>query len=142
MKALQFDTEPVAVALQTVFDNRPAQDDRVLVIGCGVIGNLVVQALRALAPRCFVAAIEPSAFAARLARRLGADEVVPDGDVFDRTARITGARVYRPMIGPPIPMGGFERVYDTVGHAATLNLGMRLLSALGTLSMEIGRAHV
>lgn len=128
-------TEPVAVALQTVFDNRPAADDRVLVIGCGVIGNLVVQAVRALSPRCFVAVIEPSAFAARLARRCGADEVIPAGEVFDRTATLTGARVYRPMIGRPIPMGGFDRVYDTVGHAATLNLGMRLLSAMGTLSM-------
>ena len=32
-------------------------------------------------------------------------------------------------------MGGFSRVYDTVGISATLNVSMRLLTAMGTLSV-------
>ena len=39
------------------------------------------------------------------------------------------------MIGMEIPMGGFSRVYDTVGISATLNVSMRLLAAMGTLSV-------
>jgi len=39
------------------------------------------------------------------------------------------------MIGKPVPMGGFDRVYDTVGAAATLNTSLRVLKALGTLSV-------
>lgn len=38
-------TEPVAVALQTLFDNMPREGEKVLVIGGGVIGNLIVQSI-------------------------------------------------------------------------------------------------
>lgn len=128
-------TEPVAVALQTVLDNLPEPDETVLVIGGGVIGNLVIQAIKALVPECNVALIEPSSFAADLAKKTGADEIIPSKDVFAQTTRITGARFYKPLLGMEIPMGGFNRIYDTVGISATLNLSMRLLKALGTLSV-------
>jgi (R,R)-butanediol dehydrogenase/meso-butanediol dehydrogenase/diacetyl reductase len=128
-------TEPVAVALQTIFDNMPKEDETVLVIGGGVIGNLIIQSIKALVPACHISVIEPSAFAAEFAVRFGADEVIPAKDVFTHTARITGAKVYKPLLGMEIPMGGFNRIYDTVGHSATLNLSMRLLAAMGTLSV-------
>jgi len=32
-------------------------------------------------------------------------------------------------------MGGFHRIYDTVAHASTLNLALRLMTAMGTLSV-------
>jgi len=32
-------------------------------------------------------------------------------------------------------MGGFHRIYDTVGHARTLNRSLRALAAKGTLSV-------
>lgn len=128
-------TEPVAVALQTIFDNMPEPDEKVLVIGGGVIGNLVVQSIKALVPGCSVSVIEPSPFAADMAKKTGADEVIPAKDVFKCTARITGAKVYKPMLGMEIPMGGFNRIYDTVGHSSTLNLSMRLMAAMGTLSV-------
>lgn len=128
-------TEPVAVALQTLFDNFPKADEKVLVIGAGVIGNLIVQAARALEPDCHISVMEPSAFAADLARQVGADEIVASKNVFPETARITRATVYKPMLGMNIAMGGFDRIYDTVGAASTLNLAMRLLTAMGTLSV-------
>ncbi|MBC2714059.1 MAG: alcohol dehydrogenase catalytic domain-containing protein [Desulfobacteraceae bacterium] len=128
-------TEPVAVALQTIFDNMPKEDDTVLVIGGGVIGNLTIQSIKALVPKCSVSVIEPSSFAEDMAKKAGADEVIPAKDIFKRTARITGAKVYKPMLGMEIPMGGFNRIYDTVGHSSTLNLSMRLMAAMGTLSV-------
>ncbi len=128
-------TEPVAVALQTVFDNLPAGVEKVLVVGGGVIGNLVVQSIRALAAGCHITVVEPAPFAAELAIGCGADEIINPGDVFSKTAEITGARLYKPMIGKPVPMGGFDRVYDTVGSAATLNVSLRVLKVLGTLSV-------
>jgi len=128
-------TEPTAVALQTVFDNRPKKDEHCLVIGGGVIGNLVVQALRVLSPECRIAVIEPHPHAAHLAVEAGADAIVKSDTVFDETARITGAKIYKPMLGMEIPMGGFHRIYDTVGVTKTLNLALRLLKALGTLSV-------
>ena len=128
-------TEPVAVALQAVFDNMPEPGEKVLVIGGGVIGNLVIQSIRALSPECGISVIEPSSFAAELAGKAGAETVIAGKNAFKETARITGAKVYKPMIGMEIPMGGFNRVYDTVGISATLNLGMRLMAAMGTLSV-------
>lgn len=128
-------TEPLAVALQTVFDNMPESGEQVLVIGGGVIGNLVIRSLQALSPGCRISVIEPSSFAADLAKKAGAETVIPVKEAFNQTARITGARIYKPMIGMEIPMGGFKRVYDTVGISATLNLSMRLMAAMGILSV-------
>ncbi len=128
-------TEPVSVALQTLFDNMPVEDEKILVIGGGVIGNLIIQSARALAPDCHISVIEPSSFAADFARRVGADEVLAPNEALAETARITNARLYKPMLGMDIPMGGFHRIYDAVGSSSTLNLSMRLLTAMGTLSV-------
>lgn len=128
-------TEPLSVALQTVYDNMPSAREKVLVIGGGVIGNLIVQSLRALAPEGHIAAIEPSPFAAQLVLQMGADIIIPSKDAFNKTAQVTGAKIYKPIFGLPVPMGGFHRIYDTVGNSATLNLAMRLLKAHGTLSV-------
>jgi len=40
------------VALQAVIDNSPKEGDHVLVVGGGVIGNLIVQAIRSLGNGC------------------------------------------------------------------------------------------
>ena len=127
--------EPAAVAVQAVFDNLPGNDDTILVIGCGVIGNLIVQSLRTMAPGCHISVMEPSPFASRMATTAGADEIIALKEVFSRTEKITGARTYKPMIGMQIPMGGFTRIFDTVGISSTLNLSLRLLAAMGTLSV-------
>jgi len=128
-------TEPAAVALQTVIDNPPETEDHCLVIGGGVIGNLVVQSLRALSHGCHISVIEPAPHAARLAQKAGGDDIIGGETVFDQTARLTGARIYQPMLGMAIPTGGFDRIYDTVGISKTLNLALRLLTAMGTLSV-------
>ena len=128
-------TEPAAVALQTVFDNLPAPDDNALVIGGGVIGNLIIQSIRALTPTCHISVIEPAPHAADMAIKMGAHAVIPWKEVFAHAERITGATAYKPMLGKEILMGGFDRIYDTVGNTSTLNTSLRLLAAFGTLSI-------
>ncbi len=128
-------TEPVAVALQTVFDNMPQPGDHTLVIGAGVIGNLVIQSIKALCPEARISVIEPATHAADLAMKLGADEIIPIKQVFAQSSAITAAEAYKPMLGDPVLMGGFNRIYDTVGNSPTLNMGMRILAAFGTLSV-------
>ena len=73
--------EPLGVTLQAVMDNRPVADDRVLVIGGGVIGNLIVQSIRALEIPCSITVAEPSRFHGELAAKAGADHIVTDGDI-------------------------------------------------------------
>ncbi len=128
-------TEPLAVALQTVFDNLPSPSDKILVIGGGVIGSLVIQSIKALCPETRISVIEPSPHAAELAMKLGASEVIPLKEVYTKSSDITSATSYKPMLGDPVLMGGFNRIYDTVGNSSTLNMSMRVMAAFGTLSV-------
>lgn len=132
--------EPFAVALQAVLDNRPHAGEHVLVIGGGVIGSMIVRAIRALDIDCKITVAEPSRFAADVARRSGADNIIADGDLFAHTGRITGAIRYKPLIGKDILMGGFARIFDAVGSSKTLNRAMRCMTVEGTLSV-VGIGH-
>ena len=127
--------EPFAVALQAVIDNRPDKDDQVLIIGGGVIGNLIVQAIRALEIDCSITVAEPSLFHAELISRAGADHLITDGDILWHTQSITGARAYKPLLGEQILMGGFSKIFDTVANSWTLNTDMTALRTGGTLSL-------
>ncbi|UCG82301.1 MAG: alcohol dehydrogenase catalytic domain-containing protein [Dehalococcoidia bacterium] len=127
--------EPFACALQTVLDNMPGQRENVLVIGSGVIGSLIVQAIRAFDIGCFITVAEPSQFHAELVSRVGADHLITNRDILRNTERITEARAYKPLLGKDILMGGFSKVYDTVGNSETVNLGMRALKTGGVLSL-------
>ena len=128
-------TEPLGVTLQAVMDNRPVADDKVLVIGGGVIGNLIVQSIRALEIPCSITVAEPSRFHAELAAKAGADHVVTDGDILGAARQVTGAESYKPLLGKSILMGGFTKIFDCVGHTDTLRAAMRAMAGGGTLSV-------
>jgi (R,R)-butanediol dehydrogenase/meso-butanediol dehydrogenase/diacetyl reductase len=127
--------EPAAVAIQAVIDNMPSEEDKVLVIGGGVIGNLIVQAIRAFDIGCSITVAEPSKFHAELTSEVGADNLITDGDILHNTESITGARAYRPMMGKEILMGGFSKIYNTVSSTETLDASMRALRTGGVLSV-------
>ena len=127
--------EPLAVALEAVLENRPDQGDRVLIIGGGVIGNLLVQSIRALGLGCHITVSEPSKYHAELAVRMGADAIVTDGDLFGHVSELTEASRYRPMLGREIFMGGFTKVFDVVGKSETLRTAMRIMAGGGCLSV-------
>ncbi len=127
-------TEPLAVGLQAVLDNRPQETERVLVIGGGVIGCMVVKAIRGLGIGCSITVAEPSVFVADYVKRSGADHVV-SGGIIDAAVRITGARPYKPMLGERIVQGGFDRVFDTVGHSPTLQKALIVTRGGGTVSL-------
>jgi threonine dehydrogenase-like Zn-dependent dehydrogenase len=127
--------EPLGVTIQAVLDNRPTADDRVLIIGGGVIGNLVVQSIRALDIPCSITVAEPSQFHAELAAKAGADHLVTNQDIPGAALKITGASSYKPLLGKNILMGGFTKIFDCVGHTDTLREAMRALAGGGTLSI-------
>jgi threonine dehydrogenase-like Zn-dependent dehydrogenase len=49
--------EPLAVGLQAVLDNRPDNEGKVLVIGGGVIGAMMVKCMRALGSGCDITVV-------------------------------------------------------------------------------------
>lgn len=71
--------EPVSVAVHAVSRAAPSLGDSALVVGAGMIGLLVVQALRS-AGCGLIVAVDLAADRLRLAKRLGADETIQAGD--------------------------------------------------------------
>jgi threonine dehydrogenase-like Zn-dependent dehydrogenase len=132
--------EPLTVGLQAVYGNMPQSGENILIVGGGVIGTMVLKAIRGLEIDCTITVVDPSAFAADQAKQAGADHVIAYDNILEDTVRLTGASRYKPMMGPDILMGGFARIYDSVGSPATLNMAMRCLAAGGTLS-QVGIWH-
>ena len=126
--------EPAAVAIHAAW-RRPAKaGEQVLVLGCGTIGYLLIQAVRALQPGCSICAVGQFPWQAELAVAYGADQVfLSSDDGFAEAARLTGARVYEGRAGNRMLMGGFDVVFDVVGIESTLNNALRWTRAGGTV---------
>ncbi len=125
--------EPAAVAIHAAM-RRPAQPgERVLVLGVGVIGFLLIQAIRALQPACEITALTQFDWQAERARQYGAQHTfLARDDGFAETARLTGARLYEKR-GNRMLLGGWDVVFDVVGIEATLNNALRWARAGGTV---------
>jgi threonine dehydrogenase-like Zn-dependent dehydrogenase len=127
-------TEPLAVGLQAVLDNKPADHDKVLVIGGGVIGAMVVKSIRGLDVGCDITVVEPSSFAAEYVKNSGANRTIKGG-IIEAAVELAGGRSYKPLLDERVVMGGFDKVYDTVGNTRTLNLSLRVTATNGALSV-------
>ncbi|MDR7484038.1 MAG: alcohol dehydrogenase catalytic domain-containing protein [Armatimonadota bacterium] len=135
--------EPLAVAVHAVLRFVPPDAATVLVAGAGTIGLASVAALRALRPASQAVVLARHPHQAALARRLGASAVVtPDrGAHYQEIARLTGARVLRPLLGLPVLTGGVDVVLECVGRARSIDDALRLTRAGGTVVL-VGLAAV
>jgi len=138
--------EPAAVAIHAAWRRPPRPGERVLVIGCGTIGFLLIQVLCILQPDCEVTAVAQFPWQAEMARRLGAAHTfLAHDDGFAEVARLTGARLYRGRGGNQMLMGGFDVVFDVVGVETTLNNALRWARARGTVvlvGVNLHRMHL
>lgn len=126
--------EPAAVAIHAALRRRGAPGERVLVIGCGVIGYLLIQAVRALQPDCEITAVAEFPWQAEQARAYGAQHTfLAREDGYRRAAGLTGARLYEGRRHNRMLLGGFDVTFDVVGIAATLNNALRWTRAGGTV---------
>jgi threonine dehydrogenase-like Zn-dependent dehydrogenase len=127
-------SEPVAVAIHAAWRRIPQPQERILVLGCGTIGFLLIQVLRALQPGCLITALAEFPWQGDLARHLGADEIIlVEEDGYVRAAQVTSARLYRGRGDNRMLMGGFDVVWDVVGVAGTVNNALRWARAGGTV---------
>ena len=112
--------EALAVAVHAVGRKVPAPEDRVVVIGCGMIGLLTIQVLRSRGCREIVA-IDVDGRRRELASALGAGRVVAD------VAGVADA----------------DHVFEVVGHPATVAAAIRCVrkggavTLVGNLSPEV-----
>lgn len=137
--------EPLAVSLHAVLKVPLKDEDRVLVIGGGPVAFACLWAIRALGSRCHVTLLAAEDYQLRLARQLGADEAFrvmrDDTAEAEEVARRTGAKVYRPILGPPALMGGFEVTFDCIGSAASVQDSLRYTRSLGKVVL-VGAAGI
>jgi threonine dehydrogenase-like Zn-dependent dehydrogenase len=137
--------EPLSVGVRAALRRLPTSDERTLVVGCGTIGLTVVQAVRALSPRCHITAMARYPQQVEMARKLGADEIIEKGDPYVETARLTGGKLYAGMMNNRMILGGFDVIYDCIGSGRTLQDSLRWTRAGGTMVLVgtvLERMHV
>ena len=126
--------EPAAVAIHAAYRRPVKPGERVLVLGCGTVGFLLIQALRVLQPACEIVAVAEFPWQAEMARTYGAAHVfLASDDGFAEVARLTGAQLYEGRAGNRMLMGGFDVIFDVVGVPTTLNNALRWARAGGTV---------
>lgn len=125
--------EPVSSAAHGVLKSPPQAGETVLVIGGGTIGLITVGVLRALFSETKVHALVRYGFQADVAEKLGAT-VIREGDrLYERIAEASGARYVKGAFNNEILLGGYDRIYDTVGNDTTLHNALRWARGEGTV---------
>lgn len=114
--------EPLSVAVHALRRTPVAALDRALVVGCGMIGLLTLQAAKA-AGCASVIAVDLDAGRLAQAARLGADvTIAADQDVPARVAELTDGR-------------GVDVAFEAVGAAAPIATAVRSLRKGGALTL-------
>lgn len=139
--------DPLACSLHAVLRRPPANDERVLVLGAGIIGQGVVMGLRALGLRSRVLVIARDESQVKGLTQMGADDVVvvPRGtkraDLFKRVASQLGTERISGQFGNQAMVGGADVVYDCVGTGESLANAMKFCKARGTV-VAAGTTHI
>jgi threonine dehydrogenase-like Zn-dependent dehydrogenase len=128
--------DPFSVALHAVTRNPPPEHGRAVVYGVGALGTCALAILGALYPTVSVAAVARWDAQAALATKLGALVVAPEPReaLIEQLADWSGGVVRKPWAGLPVTHpGAVDVVYDTIGAAETVEVGVRVLASRGTL---------
>jgi threonine dehydrogenase-like Zn-dependent dehydrogenase len=128
--------DPFSVSFHAFVREPPPDPGIVLVYGCGTLGLLSIAILQALAPRTRVLAVARFPHQAALARQLGAELVLahrPTRSLIEAVGAHLGVDVQDPWRGDPMLNGGVDLVYDSVGSAETLEVGVRLVRPRGRI---------
>jgi threonine dehydrogenase-like Zn-dependent dehydrogenase len=129
--------DPFSVSFHGILKRPPADGSTVLVYGCGTLGLLAIAILRALYPTVRVLAVARFPHQAELAGRLGAARVFahrPTEEIVRGVADTLENELVTPWFGSPWLYGdGVGIVYDTVGDAETLEVGIRVVAPRGAI---------
>ena len=130
--------EPLAVAIHAVKRKLPSDDDTVIVIGAGIIGLMIVRAIRGLGSKCKIIVLARYPFQVAVARQLGADEVISErktDTLYQKVADTTDGHLLKPVLGKRILYGGSgpDIIYDSIASDSTLDDSLHLIKNNGTL---------
>jgi threonine dehydrogenase-like Zn-dependent dehydrogenase len=124
--------EPFACCIHAALRGAATKDDIVVVSGAGTIGLLTIAAVKLFTPPKRLIAIAKHPTQRDLARKLGADQVVPPSEVFQRVRFATAARRLDGM-NRSLLLGGADVTFECVGRADSLNDAVRYTREAGTV---------
>lgn len=127
--------EPLAGSIHGVLKNLPKDDDKVIVVGCGIMGLSTILALKVFS-KCKIIALDTRQSQLDIATKLGVDDVflASKSTFIRKIARKLGVRTVSPPLQDPILIGGgADIVFDCVGNTVSLTTSLRLLKSRGTL---------
>ena len=129
--------EPLAVGVHAVLNAPPTDpSEPVLVLGSGPIALGTVWALRATGFTGEIFSQIKRSHEAKLARLMGASQVISPGEQAREALVGTGAQAYMPLVGDEVYSGGgFPLIFDCVGSGQTLSQAMRYASPRGRIVM-------
>ena len=127
--------DPICSALHPVLNNFPGNNEKVLVVGSGIIGLLIIACIRALNSECDITLTARHSFQGEWGCKLGADRVVytKGSDYFEEFKTITHGELYNPIVGKRFMLGGFDKVFDCAGTASSLDESLKFTRAKGTM---------
>jgi threonine dehydrogenase-like Zn-dependent dehydrogenase len=125
--------EPTACSVRAVLKRPPEKGEKALVIGTGAIGLNIIAVIKAISPETKVYALSRYPHQAEMARRLGAEEIIPERDAYKKVAEITGGRYFSGLFKNEIVIGGFDVIYDSVGNDRTVKDALRWARGEGTV---------
>ncbi|WP_250279135.1 zinc-binding dehydrogenase [Frankia sp. Cppng1_Ct_nod] len=128
--------EPLACAVHTALRADPGDGDRVLIIGAGAVGLFTLLALRAYTKAGPVTVVAKHRRQVELARRFGADEILPPASAVGGVRRGTRALKLEPEVGPPYLLGGVDIAIDCAGSASSLSTALRTTRAGGRVVLS------
>ena len=123
--------EPFACGLHAALQNMPADDHTVLILGAGTIGLMQLAGLRAAGCKAKILITARYPFQVEAARRLGAQVLFNGGDLFQQISEHTDGRLYIPIMGKRVLVGGVDVTFDCIGKDSTLDDAIRLTKAGG-----------
>ena len=126
--------EPLSIALHAVLRSPPRDQEPAFVIGSGTIALATIWALRAIGFQGPILAQAKREHEQKLARTLGATDVVAPGPEARQALIETGASAYMPVVGPEVYSGGgFPLIYDCVGNRSSLTQSLGFASPRGRI---------
>ena len=126
--------EPLSIALHAVLRTPPEGEEPAFVIGSGTIALATIWALRATGFQGPILAQAKREHEQKLARTLGATDVVAPGFEARDALIDTGASAYMPVVGPEVfSGGGFPLIYDCVGNQGSLAQSLGFASPRGRI---------
>lgn len=117
--------EPASNGVRAALRGEPQPGDKVLIIGAGTLGLMTLQAVRAAQPDCDITVSVLFPRQGEEAMKRGATRVLVREDLYQATARLTGAKLYTGAFGNRMLKGGFDLIYDCVGSPQTLGTALR-----------------